>query len=199
MTSITIITLVLIGICCFLAVKYHNADKKAALSEKSMLYTAPVSLDNALEMLKSKGYSIVDVDTETKHIAFEINGNKLILDIERNPITFLYLGFGIEEHIDRECLTRAAIQTTNDIICVKISIEENCYSFLITSCECCIGNLSTSLERYLDIIDDASSKLHDYYHQYFDEKNDDVQKVDDNFSDNRQYVTIDNNKAPMLS
>lgn len=199
MTSLTIITLTLIAICCFLAAKYHNADKLAALSEKSLLYASPVTLENATEILKSKGFNIIGVDNENKRITFEINGNKLVLDIERNPVTFLYLGFSMDDDMDKECLARAAFQTTRDIISVKVSMEEDGYSFLISSCECCIGNLNESLDRYLDIMNDACAKLHEYYHQYVDEKKGDGHEADALPPDNQQYETIGSNKASMLS
>lgn len=166
----TIIILVLIGIASYLAFRFHKADRKAGDADKLSAYLAPITLANTQEMLERKGYKIEDVDGADRSITFSINDIRFNLDIGRQPITFLNLGYAHAEDIDVAVLSEAAEKVTKDIIMVKVGVHDDGYNFLITCCANCIGHLEGSLDKYMDILDDAQKRLAETYHEYIEKK-----------------------------
>lgn len=166
----TIIILVLIGIASYLAVRFHDADKKVETAVRISDFLAPITIDNASAMLEERGCTLEAVDEEIKCIFFSMNGTRFTLDIERHPLTFLYLRYEMGEETDREALERAAEKVSEDIVMVKVSVSDNEYTYLIASCESCIGNLKESFDKYLEILDDAQRRMAEAYHEFLDEK-----------------------------
>ena len=165
-----IIILVLISIASYLAVKFYKADRKAADADKVSGYLRPVTVENVGRMLERKGYKVDCIDSEGKDITFTINGTRFNLDLERHPLAFLYLGYGIDKDVDREALEKAAEKVTREIVMVKANVHDDGYNYLIACCESCIGHLEESLDRYLEILDDAQKKMSNAYHEFVGEK-----------------------------
>ena len=166
----TIIILVLIGIASILAVRFYKVDRKVEKAERISGYLSPITIESAKKMLEMKGYKIEGIHNDGKDITFSINDTRFNLDLERQPLTFLYLGYGIDEDVDKEALTRAAAKVTNDIVMVKVNVHDDGYNYLIASCESCIGHLEESLDKYLEILDDSQRKMSEAYHEFLGEK-----------------------------
>lgn len=169
--SFTIITLTLIALCCYLAVKFHNVDKTIdRLSEKAQALQ-PVTMENLSAVLRAKGCTIGDVDENGNIIGFTYNDLRYHADISRKPVVFLRTGFRLDEDDDRECAMKAMMETIDSIIMVKGDIHEEGYSFIIASQELLIGNFAESFERYMDIFNDAIRYFGERYHEAIGEKN----------------------------
>lgn len=166
----TIIILVLIGIASFLAVKFYKVDRKVEKADRISAYLSPITIESVKAMLERKGYKIEGVNNDSKDVTFSINDTRFNLDLERLPLTFLYLGYGIDDEVDKEALAKAAAKVSNDIVMVKVNVHDDGYNYLIACCESCIGHLEESLDKYLDILDDSQRKMSEAYHEFLGEK-----------------------------
>lgn len=166
----TIIILTLIGIASYLAVRFYRTDKKVEHAEKISAYLSPITVESAKKMLEGKGYKIEGIHNDGKDITFSVNDTRFNLDLERQPLTFLYLGYGIDDELDKDALARAAAKVTDDIVMVKVNVHDDGYNYLIACCESCIGHLDESLDKYMEILEDAQRKMSDAYHEYLGEK-----------------------------
>ena len=166
----TIIILVLIGIASILAVRFYKVDRKVEKAERISAYLSPITIESVKTMLERKGYKIEGVIKESKDVTFSINDTRFNLDLERLPLTFLYLGYGIDDEVDKEALAKAAAKVSNDIVMVKVNVHDDGYNYLIACCESCIGHLEESLDKYLDILDDSQRKMSEAYHEFLGEK-----------------------------
>lgn len=165
----TIIILVLVGITSYLAVKFHEADKKAEEAVRISAYFAPITIDSAKAMLERKGYTVEKIDTEDMSIIFSMNGTRFSLDMNYKPLIFLQLGFAVKD-IDNDALKAAGETVTEKIAMVKVGVHDGGFTYMLGSHENCIGHLEASIDRYLDIISDAQSLMSETYHQLISEE-----------------------------
>ena len=166
--SFTIIILVLIGLCGLLGIWYQKSERTA--DKLREIAPQPLTLEAISEGLTAKGCTVENTDEENQALTFTLRDVRYHVDISRKPLVFLHTGWGIDEDTDKECLQKALDKTCENLVMIKGSMIEDGYTLFIASCEQTADNFLASINKYLEIIDDAGESLGHYYHEFIGEK-----------------------------
>ena len=177
-------TLVFIALSCYLAVKFHNADKAADRLSHISDYIKPVTKKNLIEALEANGFTILQ-EQDDNILPFRKNDLVYSVHLKRNPILFVSVGWQISEDIDRECLKRALDKAKEEVVMITYLMSESNYDFLLAAVNQTMGEFMANLSCYLYILDDAIKCMSGHYNQYLNEKRERAQAMEETHNDNK--------------
>lgn len=122
--------------------------------------------ETAMEAIRYNGFV---PETDGHWITFMSQGEHFAIDAERFPVLVLMKHYNLDrKEYDMDLMHKAAHQVSDDIIMGKVLFtgdEEDGIAFQIAAIENKYGHFKESLTRYINIIDEAQSRMSHIYNE----------------------------------
>ena len=156
------------------SLKAENSLLKGRMEELKNTGYQPLTLEDIERAVQVAGYTPKTSPSE-KVVRFDVSGNTLSVDATRLPQVIVRNGNRLRpEDWDFDLLKKAAHQVTNDVIILKVYIEEiqddTYIIYLIVSHDRSYYCFRDNLPEYIDIIDYGHRRIKEIYDRLAAEK-----------------------------